>query len=315
MPDHLVYKGQLKAHNDWVTCLATSNSNPDILVSGSRDKTLLSWHLTGEQPVFGYPQRSFHGHSHFVSDIALSADAQYALSGSWDKTLRLWNLENGNCERLFKGHDADVLSVTFSSDDRQIISGSRDKSVKLWNTLGECKFNIVDRGHKEWVSCVRFVPSPHKPQIVSAGWDRVVKLWDLQHCTLTTNLVGHTGYINSVTVSPDASLCASGGKDGVAVLWDLNRGEHLYHLPLEGNDVINALCFSPTKYWLCAATNTCIKIWDLESKTVIADLVPEPKNNKRPQCISLAWSADGTTLFSGYTDNVIRVWGVYSSQS
>jgi guanine nucleotide-binding protein subunit beta-2-like 1 protein len=50
------------------------------------------------------------------------------------------------------------------------------------------------------------------PIIVSAGWDKVVKVFNLTNCKLKNNLHGHTGYINTVTVSPDGSLCASGGK-------------------------------------------------------------------------------------------------------
>ncbi len=50
------------------------------------------------------------------------------------------------------------------------------------------------------------------------------------------------------------------------MLWDLNEGKHLYSL--EAGDVVNALVFSPNRYWLCAATASCIKIFDLESKYV-----------------------------------------------
>jgi WD40 repeat protein len=67
-------------------------------------------------------------------------------------------------------------SVSFSADNRQIVSASRDRTIKLWNTLGECKFNITEDGHSEWVSCVRFSPNPVIPVIVSAGWDKVVKV-------------------------------------------------------------------------------------------------------------------------------------------
>lgn len=101
---------------------------------------------------------------------------QFALSSSWDKTLRLWDLNTGLTTRQFLGHTADVLSVSFSADNRQIVSGSRDRTIKLWNTLGECKFNIQEDGHTEWVSCVRFSPNPLNPVIVSAGWDKVVKV-------------------------------------------------------------------------------------------------------------------------------------------
>lgn len=48
-------------------------------------------------------------------------------------------------------------------------------------------------------------------------------------------------------------------QDGQAMLWDLNEGKHLY--TLDGGDIINALCFSPNRYWLCAATGPSIKIW------------------------------------------------------
>ncbi|CAF4381632.1 unnamed protein product, partial [Rotaria magnacalcarata] len=140
------------------------------------------------------------------------------------------------------------------------------------------------------------------PLIVSAGGDKLVKVWNLSNCKLRTNHHGHNSYLNTVTVSPDGSLCASGGRDGKAMLWDLNDGKHLY--TLESGDIINSLCFSPNRYWLCAATGNSIKIWDLETKTV-ADEVKSEK-----QCTSLAWSADGQTLFAGFTDNQIRVFEV-----
>jgi guanine nucleotide-binding protein subunit beta-2-like 1 protein len=106
----------------------------------------------------------------------ISSDGAYALSASWDKTLRLWELSTGQTTRTFVGHTNDVLSVSFSADNRQIVSGSRDRTIKLWNTLGDCKFTITDKGHTEWVSCVRFSPNPQNPVIVSAGWDKLVKV-------------------------------------------------------------------------------------------------------------------------------------------
>ena len=97
------------------------------------------------------------------------------------------------------------------------------------------------------------------------------------------------------------------------MLWDLNEGKHLYSL--DAGDIVHSLVFSPNRYWLCAATSSCIKIWDLESKMVVDELRPEfaeptGKNAQEPACISLAWSADGQVLFSGYTDNYLRVWHV-----
>lgn len=317
MSETLSLRGTLLGHRNWVTSIATTSEDPNLLLSASRDKTVIVWTLTGtdyhsssEGATFGYARRALKGHSHFVSDVVISSDGQFALSGSWDGTLRLWEIHSGKTTRRFVGHSKDVLSVAFSADNRQIVSGSRDRTIKLWNTLGECKYTIAgEEGHSEWVSCVRFSPSQAVPLIVSCGWDRLVKVWNLANCKLRNDLVGHTGYLNTVCVSPDGSLCASGGKDGTAMLWDLNEGKRLYSL--DAGEIIHALVFSPNRYWLCAATDECIKIWDLESKIVVDTLAPEEtKSPKVPGCVSLQWSADGSTLFAGYTDGVIRVYTV-----
>merc|ERR1711973_733845 len=262
-----------KGHNGWVTQIATTPQDPNQILSASRDKTLILWELNRDDEMnYGVPKKCLTGHNHFVSDVVMSSDGQFALSGSWDKTLRLWDLNAGITTRQFVGHTKDVLSVAFSADNRQIVSGSRDNTIKLWNTLGQCKYTIQDECHSEWVSNVRFSPNTQNPIIVSCGWDKMVKVWNLTNCKLKTNHFGHTGYVNTTTISPDGSLCASGGKDGRAMLWDL------------------------------------------ESKSVVDELKPEvismSAKAKAPECISLAWSADGQTLFAGYTDNLIRVWQV-----
>lgn len=314
MTENMYLRGTLDGHNGKdVTALATNNQNPNLLLSASRDKSVVVWQLTHDGEEYGFARCRLLGHSHYVQDVVISSDGQFALSASWDGTLRLWDLNSGVTTRRFVGHAKDVLSVAFSNDNRQIVSGSRDKTIKLWNTLGECKFTTTEDSHTEWVSCVRFSPNDSNPLIVSAGWDKVVKIWNLTNFKISTNLYGHTGYINTVTVSPDGSICASGGKDGVANLWDLNEGKILYELT--AGDIIHALIFSPNRYWLCAATDSCIKIWDLESKKVVHELKPEfdiPKGKyaRVPHCISLAWSADGSVLFSGYTDGVVRVWAI-----
>ncbi|CAL0331110.1 unnamed protein product [Lupinus luteus] len=321
MAETLVLRGTLRAHTDHVTAIATPIDNSDMIVTASRDKSLIVWHLTKEDKTYGVPRRRLTGHSHFVQDVVLSSDGQFALSGSWDSELRLWDLAAGTSRR-FVGHTKDVLSVAFSVDNRQIVSASRDRSIKLWNTLGECKYTIQDAdGHSDWVSAVKFSPNTLQPTIVSASWDRTVKVWNLTNCKLKNTLAGHSGYVNTVAVSPDGSLCASGGKDGVILLWDLAEGKKLYSL--EAGSIIHSLVFSPNRYWLCAATESSIKIWDLESKSIVEDLKVDTKseaeatsgngiaNNKKDiYSTSLAWSVDGSTLFSGYTDGVVRVWGI-----
>ncbi len=100
------------------------------------------------------------------------------------------------------------------------------------------------------------------------------------------------------------------------MLWDLNDSKHLYSL--DSGDEIHALVFSPNRYWLCAATSSAIKIFDLQKRTPVDELKPDfvgvGRRSKDPECVSLAWSADGQTLFAGYTDSIIRVWTIMSRQ-
>ena len=86
-----------------------------------RDKSLIVWKLTrDDSDNYGIPQKRLHGHGHFISDVTLSSDGHFALSGSWDKTLRLWDLSSGKTTRRFEDHTKDVMSVAFSADNRQV---------------------------------------------------------------------------------------------------------------------------------------------------------------------------------------------------
>ncbi|KAK1583099.1 hypothetical protein Q3G72_020941 [Acer saccharum] len=126
-----------------------------------------------------------------------------------------------------------------------------------------------------------------------------------------------------MSASTPSKMIASGGKGSVILLWDLAEGKRLYCL--NAGSVIHVLCFCPNRYWLCAAIEQSIKIWDLESKSIVEDLKVDLKTEAEKTdtttasttakknniyCTSLSWSADRSTLFSGYTDSVIRVWGI-----
>lgn len=128
MSESLILRGTLKGHGDWVTSLATTPEDPNILLSSSRDKSVIVWHLTHSSTAhdddsYGYAKRALRGHNHFVSDVVISSDGHFALSASWDSELRLWDIATGKTTRRFVGHEKDVLSVAFSADNRQIVSG------------------------------------------------------------------------------------------------------------------------------------------------------------------------------------------------
>ena len=298
MSAQISLRGCLQGHNGWVTSIAASPVDANTLVSSSRDHTCLVWKLQAgemiEDPSLvmscGTPLKSLQGHSHIVEEVSLSVDGQYALTASWDGTVRLWNVNTGKSEKTLSGHKKDVLSVCFSPDNRLIMSCGRDRTIKLWNTLGECQFTLDKESHNDWVTCVRFVPNmEEKPRIVSCGYDKLVKVWNLETMKVEYNLIGHSQVVNKVVVSPDGVLCASAGKDGCVIVWDLANGVENFRLTLE--DPVTDLVFSPANYWIAVATTNEIVLFDLETKERVASVKPEfpPRSAKAlvPYCTSL----------------------------
>ncbi|URE36552.1 guanine nucleotide-binding protein [Musa troglodytarum] len=99
MADTLVLRGTMRGHTDMVTAIAAPIDNSNMVVSSSRDKSVLVWNLTKDAlaasadgtgvGTYGVPRHRLTGHSHFVQDVVFSSDGQFALSGSWDGDLRL----------------------------------------------------------------------------------------------------------------------------------------------------------------------------------------------------------------------------------
>ena len=125
----------------------------------------------------------FEGHEDGVRSVAFSDDGKHIVSGSGDRTVRLWDLEGNPIGEPFEGHESVVSSVAFSNDGKYIVSGSWDSTVRSWdlegNSIGE-----PFKGHEDPVISVAF--SDDGKYIVSGSWDSTVRLWD-QRATPSAN--------------------------------------------------------------------------------------------------------------------------------
>jgi len=288
------------------------------------------WKLFEEEQDghFGVPHKALTGHNHFVSDLALSQENCFAISSSWDKTLRLWDLRTGTTYKRFVGHQSEVFSVAFSPDHRQILSAGAEREVKLWNILAECKFSSAEKeNHSDWVSCVRYSPimksankvQPFAPYFASVGWDGRLKVWNTNF-QIRYSFKAHESNVNHLSISPNGKYLATGGKDKKLFIWDILNLTYPSR-EFDAGSTINQIAFNPKLQWVAVGTDQGVKIFNLmnQSKAPVCTIEAEPitkvegSKGKNPQCTSLTWNALGKKLFAGFTDGVIRTFSFETS--
>ncbi|KAI7894305.1 quinon protein alcohol dehydrogenase-like superfamily [Mucor mucedo] len=127
---------------------------------------------------------------------ALQFDEAKLVTASMDQTLKIWNWQTGKCIRTLEGHTGGVLSLHFNS--RLMASGSTDHTIRVWNFLaGEC---CTLTGHTEWVNSVRFCQDD--TMLISCSDDSTIRLWDLQKRACVRVFNGHVGQVQIAVPSP-----------------------------------------------------------------------------------------------------------------
>jgi WD40 repeat protein/serine/threonine protein kinase len=181
--------------------------------------------------------RTFEGHEDGVNSVSFDRDGRFALSGSKDKTVKLWDLATGSCIRTFKGHADVVNSVSFSMDGRFALSGSKDKTVKLWDlATGTCIRTF--EGHKEETKSVRL--SSNGRYALSGSLDKTLKLWDVANGICQNTFEGHKYGLSSVCLSADGRYAISGDRNGTLKLWVANCDADPYRAPLMISHVLQS---------------------------------------------------------------------------
>lgn len=314
------YVGSLYGHNGIVTSIVVGKNQDGtpLVISGARDKKIILWNLNLENPqslsetneknkkelIVGKPKKSLAGHNHFVSSLAISKDSNFLVSGSWDKTARLWDLSNYKCNKIISGHLKDVLAVSFSIDSRLIITGSMDNTAKFWNVKGEKKFEI-ENDFSSWVSCINHVKRAEKQNLVALGsWDRSVKLYDAKDLTHQGSIEGFEYGVVSTCCDDDGEFVFSGEKNGIIRVHKLNiDNTYEQKSSIDVNADLNAISFE-SKYYMTISCATSKGLFINEVNKLNSSLFKQ----EGVACHSLAWDESRTYLFAGFADGVVRVF-------
>eukprot|EP00957_Ditylum_brightwellii_P120733 9209671-Ditylum_brightwellii.AAC.1 len=180
-----------------ISCNSTHPRFPElekaVLRACKRDQvTMLPAEICSlmEQPQERF---SLEGHTNTVNCCAVFAGGTRAVSGSDDKTLRVWDLKTCKMTHKLQGHSDGVSCCAVFTDETHIVSGSRDKTIKVWN-LETCRQIHTLEGHTAGVICCAVFYGG--TLVISGSYDKTIKLWNLETGKETRTFRGHTGAVN-----------------------------------------------------------------------------------------------------------------------
>jgi WD40 repeat protein/GTPase SAR1 family protein len=255
------------------------------------------------KPELAVLERKLVGHKDWVNSVAVSPDGTWAVSGSRDNTVRIWDLETGKCRATLKGHRDWVRSVAVLPDGERILSSSDDGSVRVWDAR-DGRVTADWQASKHWVLSVAPLPDGRRVISTAARDDPMVKIWDVASRQCLAALEGHTGAVWSVAVSNDGKRVVSGSYDQTVRVWDLETGKCV--ASLHGHsDYVRSVQITPDgRLAVSGSDDKTVKIWDLDAGTCVGTL-----EGHQGQVFSVAISSGGGLIAStGYRDDTVRLW-------
>lgn len=284
---------------------AFAHASLDSIATNIKEKTV-NWQLS----------RTLQSHKAEVSAVKI-VNNKYIVSGSYDNTIKVWDLESGNLINTLDGHEGDITALATTKNNKYIIASSLDLTISIWNFETSELVHLIT---EDSVALTLAVTSDNK-FLVAGFRDCTVKIFDLENCSLVKTLVGHSDLVTSIAIVPDNSTIISGSWDKTIKVWDFKSGKLLRTLAGH-TDSITTLTVDADDVASLSMDQT-LKIWEIQTGKLKTTIGTQPdimhslnltSDNKylifgsgKFICILDLSDSQKTQYLTGHTSNVCSV--------
>jgi WD40 repeat protein len=262
-------------------------------------------------------RRTLEGHRDWVTSVAVTSNGRYVVSGSYDHTLKVWDLSGREAVRTLEGHTGVVKCLSVTPDGRRAVSASADKTLKVWDlSAGKAVFTL--EGHTGEVTSLRVTPDGRRA--VSASVDNTLKLWDLSTGIPIRTMDLDRHCVFSMAVTPDGQHAVSPSQDNTLKVWDLSIGKAVRTLDGHTNHVSDVAVTPDGQHAVSVSGHNghnTIKVWDLST----GEAVDTMEGHSRPLfgvyrfgVYRVAVTPDGQHAVSAQ-DDTIELWNLSTGRA
>lgn len=253
------------------------------------------------------------GHSGAVTALAFAPGGHILVSGSADRSLKIWDTVSGQALKTMTGDTDTVSAVAFLPNGKRIVSGSFDRTVIIWDAdTGEAIRSLRSDQTYSWEvppAMWSVTSSPDGTRIVSGSADGNIRIWSAATGELLRVLRGHADVVTSVAYFPSGKALISGGKDGTVRIWDADTWQNLQLFTNQAGPVLSVAVAPNGKRIAASGAANSVAIWNVDTGQQTRTLTSESGTLNAVQ-----FSSDGKHLFAGGGNSNILMWDAEGGQ-